>query len=201
MNTDYNEALPSCAANYVPLSPLSFLRRAGKVFAHRTSLIQDDTRYTWAETHERCRRLAAALAGLGIGKGDTVAALLPNITAMYEAHFAVPMLGAVLNGVNIRLDAAAIAFILDHSDSRVLLLDPEFAAVAKEAIAQMKNPAPLVITVTDPAHGFSELFAELEYESFLAAAEPLDDIALPDDEWNAIALGYTSGTTGNPKGV
>ncbi|MDO6459376.1 acyl-CoA synthetase [Granulosicoccaceae sp. 1_MG-2023] len=201
MHVDYNEALAACEANYVPLSPLSFLRRTGKVFGHRTSLIQDDRRYTWAETHERCRRFAAALQGLGIGKGDTVAALLPNIIAMYEAHFAVPMLGAVLNGINIRLDAAAIAFILDHSESRVLLVDPEFAAVAKEAVSLMKGDAPTLITVVDEAAGFTERLGELEYEAFIAAAEPLSDIPLPDNEWDAIALGYTSGTTGNPKGV
>ena len=201
MHVDYNEALPTTKANYVPLSPLSFLRRSGQVFGHRTSLIQDDRRYTWAETHERCRKLAAALKGLGIGKGDTVAVLLPNIIAMYEAHFAIPMLGAVINGINIRLDAAAIAFILDHSESRVLLVDPEFGAVAKEAIGLMQGEAPTVITVVDEAHGYTEMQGELEYEAFLNSAEPLASIDLPDDEWNAIALGYTSGTTGNPKGV
>ncbi|TFH86890.1 acyl-CoA synthetase [Billgrantia azerbaijanica] len=197
----FNEALEKTAANHVPLSPLSFIKRAAAVYPDRTALIYNETRYRWRQTYGRCRRLASLLKHFGITRGDTVAVMLPNVPAMYEAHFGVPMVGAVLNAINVRLDAEAVAFILDHSRSRLLLVDPEYADVVDKALARLDGPAPRVINVSDPSQGPERFLGDLEYEALLAEQPELDDWQLPVDEWDAIALGYTSGTTGNPKGV
>ncbi|MCH8550853.1 MAG: acyl-CoA synthetase [Natronospirillum sp.] len=197
----FNEALPKTAANHVALSPLSFLKRAAAVWPDSPSVIYGATTYTWQQTWQRCRQLASVLAGFGIGRGDTVSVMLPNVPAMYEAHFGIPMTGAVLNAINIRLDAATVAFILDHSDTKLLLVDPEYIDVVNQALTQLQGPAPLVITVADPEFDQSASLGDLEYESLLAGRTELTDCSAPIDEWDAITLGYTSGTTGNPKGV
>ncbi|MCE2681123.1 MAG: acyl-CoA synthetase [Burkholderiales bacterium] len=189
------------SANYVELSPLSFLSRTAYVYPQRISIIDGETRYTWLQTYERCRRLASALAGLGIKKGDTVAAILPNVPAMYEAHFGVPMLGAVLNTINTRLDAQSVAFILQHGEAKVLLTDPEFSEVVTQALALVDGPKPLVIDVVDATFPSGRLLGDTEYEAFIAKGNPAFEWHLPASEWDAIALNYTSGTTGNPKGV
>jgi fatty-acyl-CoA synthase len=203
--TDRNENpyeidLDRNVANHVPLSPLSFIRRTAAVYPHRTAVIHGSVRRTWSETYERCVRLASALAARGIGLGDTVAVMAPNVPELFEAHFGVPMVGAVLNALNVRLDSEAIAFILGHSDTKVLITDREFAGVIKPALARLGRPI-LVIDIDDPAARGGERLGELTYEQFLATGNPGFAWTLPDDEWRAIALNYTSGTTGNPKGV
>ncbi|SEI02645.1 acyl-CoA synthetase [Tardiphaga sp. OK245] len=197
----YSVGLDQTPANFVPLSPLSFLKRSAAVYPDLTSTVYEGRRFTWAQTYERCRRFASFLTGRGIGRGDTVAAMLPNLPAMNEAHFAVPMTGAVLNALNIRLDAAAIAFQLDHGGARLLLVDPEFSGVITEALRLMTGPNPTVIDVDDASFAGGQRIGELEYEAALAEGSPDFTSAFPLDEWDAIALGYTSGTTGNPKGV
>jgi fatty-acyl-CoA synthase len=197
----YSVGLDQTPANFVPLSPLSFLKRSAAVYPDLTSTVYEGRRFTWAQTYERCRRFASFLTGRGIGRGDTVAAMLPNLPAMNEAHFAVPMAGAVLNALNIRLDAAAIAFQLDHGGARLLLVDPEFSGVITEALGLMTGPKPTVIDVDDASFAGGQRIGELEYEAALAEGSPDFTSAFPLDEWDAIALGYTSGTTGNPKGV
>ncbi|MGM4918190.1 acyl-CoA synthetase [Tardiphaga sp. 813_E8_N1_3] len=197
----YSVGLDQTPANFVPLSPLSFLKRSAAVYPNLTSTVYEDRRFTWAQTYKRCRRFASFLTGRGIGRGDTVAAMLPNLPAMNEAHFAVPMAGAVLNALNIRLDAAAIAFQLDHGGARLLLADPEFSGVITEALGLMTGPRPTVIDVDDTSFAGGQRIGELEYEAALAEGSPDFTSAFPLDEWDAIALGYTSGTTGNPKGV
>ncbi len=200
-NNPYEVGLAKNPANYVPLSPLSFLERSAFVYPDRISVIQGGRRFTWQETYSRCRQLASALVARGIGRGDTVACMLPNVAAMYEAHFGVPMTGAVLNTLNTRLDAEAIAFMLEHGGARVLLTDREFSPVVKAALSMLKGEPPMVIDVDDPDYDGGELLGSVDYEAFLR--EGLADFAwtLPGDEWEAIALNYTSGTTGNPKGV
>ena len=198
---DYNQQLPRNSANHAALSPLSFLARSAQVYPERLSVVHGAARYTWAQTYQRCRQLASALAQRGVGAGDTVAAMLPNTPPMFEAHFGVPMLGAVLNTLNTRLDPAAIAFMLDHGEARVLITDREFSATIRAALALMTGPQPLVVNVDDPLAEGGELIGALEYEAFLAQGDPHFAWALPGDEWDAIALNYTSGTTGNPKGV
>ncbi|MGE3774208.1 MAG: acyl-CoA synthetase, partial [Gammaproteobacteria bacterium] len=185
---------------YVPLSPLSFVERAASVYPHRLAVVHNDRRHTWAETFARCRRLGSALEKRGIGKGDTVAIVATNIPAFYEALFGVPACGAVLNPINIRLDADAIAFILDHGGAKVVLTDTEFAPVMREALAKAQV-RPLVIDIADPAAPCHDRIGALEYEDLLAEGDPAWPWRLPEDEWQAIALCYTSGTTGNPKGV
>lgn len=199
--SQYDLHLGKTPANYVPLSPLSFLARSAHVYPKLTSVIYEDRRFTWAETYGRCRRLASWLARHGVQPNDTVAAMLPNIPAMYEAHFAVPMVGGVLNALNTRLDPASIAFMLEHGAAKIVLVDPEFAAVMGEAVDRMKGPKPLVVDVNDAAFPGGQRIGEVEYEALLASGDPDIEWTLPSDEWNAIALGYTSGTTGNPKGV
>jgi fatty-acyl-CoA synthase len=197
----FDDQLGKNPANFVPLSPVSFLARAAEVYPDKPALIHGALCQTWAQTYARCRRLASALTGSGIGVGDTVAILAPNTPAMYEAHFGVPMSGAVLNAINIRLDAATIGFILNHGEAKVLLVDRELAAVAAEALRRCER-APRVIDIDDPMYeGGGRRFGEQDYEAFLATGDPAHRWALPDDEWQAIALNYTSGTTGNPKGV
>jgi fatty-acyl-CoA synthase len=194
--------LPKTAANHAQLSPLSFLARTAEVYPDRLAVIHGERRYTWSQAAERCRRLASALAGLGIGHGDTVAAMLPNTPEMFECHFGIPMLGAVLNAINIRLDAATIAHILEHGEARVLLTDREFSTTIAAALAMLPEAArPLVIDVDDILAPPGAPLGFTDYESFLAGGDPDFAWSLPPDEWDAIALNYTSGTTGNPKGV
>ncbi|MDD9878699.1 MAG: acyl-CoA synthetase [Magnetovibrio sp.] len=196
----YERDLGRNAANHVALTPLSFLAWAEQVYAERTAVIHGEQRYTWAEFGRRCRRLASALKGRGIGPGDTVSVMSPNAPPMLEAHYGVPMAGAVLNALNFRLDAATIAFILEHGEAKVLLTDREFSAVIKEALATLGREI-TVIDIDDPLADGGELLGETDYEAFLEEGDPEFPITPPDDEWQAICLNYTSGTTGNPKGV
>ena len=197
----FSTGLDRNPANHVPLSPLSFLARTAHVHPHLPSVVHEERRFTWGETYARIRRFASALRQKGIGKGDTVAVILPNIPAMVEAHFAVPMIGAVLNSLNTRLDAEAIAFMLDHGEAKILLVDPEFTKVITEALTLMKGPRPLLIDVDDAAYPGGTRIGSIEYEDFIASGDPDFVWSLPDDEWDSMALNYTSGTTGNPKGV
>ncbi len=196
----YSKNLDKNAANYSALSPLTFIERAASVYPDRCALIYNDTRRSWSETYARCRQFADALKQHGVEADDTVALMLPNVPAMYEAHFAIPMAGAVINGLNIRLDANAIAFQLKHSGAKVLLTDPEFAATVTAAL-DMLDEKPIVIDVADPAFEGGESIGVIEYEDFIASGDANFAWKLPQDEWQAIALGYTSGTTGDPKGV
>jgi len=197
----YDVGLDKNKANYVTLSPLSFLERSAQVHPKLPSVVYEDRSLTWAETYARSRRFASMLAKRGIGRGDTVAVMLPNVPAMYEAHFAIPMVGAVINALNTRLDAPALAFMLDHGEAKVLLVDPEHAEVMEDAMKQMKGPKPFVIDVDDKAFSGGKRIGEIEYESWIAQGDPTFAWSVPGDEWDAIALSYTSGTTGNPKGV
>ena len=199
--TAYDTGLDKNKANYVSLSPLSFLERSAQVHPKLTSVVYEDRSFTWAETYARARRFASMLARRGIGRGDTVAVMLPNVPALYEAHFAIPMVGAVINALNTRLDASALAFMLDHGEARVLLVDPELAGVMEDALKQMKGPKPFVIDVDDKTFSGGKRIGEIEYESWIAQGDPKFAWSVPEDEWDAIALSYTSGTTGNPKGV
>ena len=196
----YHSGLDKTAANYTPLSPLSLFARTAQVYPRRTAVIHGAITYTWAEVCARSRRLASALQQRGIGEGDTVATMLPNVPAMNEAHFGVPMCGAVLNTLNTRLDAEAIAFMLDHGEAKVLLTDREFSPTVEKALALVKSK-PLVIDVDDPAFAGGKRLGDTDYETFIAGGDANFDWQLPADEWNAISLNYTSGTTGNPKGV
>jgi fatty-acyl-CoA synthase len=196
----YERQLEKTAANYAPLTPLSFLERAAYVYPNQKSVIHGAQVHTWKETYARCRRLAAALSKRGIGVGDTVAAMLPNIPAMYEAHFGVPMCGAVLNTLNTRLDAEAIAFMLEHGEAKLLLTDREFSATIEAALKRLKRK-PAVIDVEDPEYSGGKRLGEMTYEELLKDGDPEFAWRWPEDEWEAISLNYTSGTTGNPKGV
>ncbi len=196
----YETDLDKAPANYVPLSPLSFIRRAAAVYPNHPALVYSGATYSWSETYTRCRRLASALAARGVRRGETVAVMAPNIPAIYEASFGVPMLGAVLNTLNVRLDAATIAYSLEHGEAKVLITDTEFAPVIAEAVAGLERP-PIIIDVNDPAGPGSDRLGELEYEDFLLQGDPDFEWRLPDDEWQSISLNYTSGTTGRPKGV
>jgi fatty-acyl-CoA synthase len=199
-NAQYSTDLDKNAANYSSLSPITFIERAASVYPQRTALIYNATRRSWSETYRRCRQFAAALRERGITAEDTVALMLPNVPAMVEAHFAVPMAGAVIHCLNIRLDAEAIAFQLRHGGAKVLFTDREYSTTINAALA-MLDDRPIVIDVDDPAFSGGEFVGELEYEEFLETGDPEFAWALPNDEWQAIALGYTSGTTGDPKGV
>jgi fatty-acyl-CoA synthase len=196
----YEVGLDKNAANYVPLTPIGFLLRTGSVYPDRLAVVYGERRYSWREALERCRRLAGALAARRVGRGDTVALMAPNIPEAFEAHFGVPMAGAVLNALNIRLDPETIAFILRHGEAKVLITDTEFAPVIGQALAQLKHK-PIVIDIADPAGPGGDRLGEMDYEAFLAAGDPAFQEVTPTDEWDAIALNYTSGTTGNPKGV
>ncbi len=197
----YEQGLNKNAANFVPLSPLSFIERSACVYPDRVSVIHGARQFTWKQTYERCRRLASALTQHGIGKGDTVAVMLPNVPAMVEVHFGVPMTGAVLNTLNTRLDPEAIAFMLSHGEAKVLITDPEFAAIVRPALDRLEGEKPLIIDALDPEYPSTECLGSIEYEAFLETGKPDFEWSLPADEWDAIALNYTSGTTGNPKGV
>ena len=196
----YERDLGKSPANFVPLSPLTFLERTASVYPDYPSVVHGETRFTWAETYARCRRLASALAKWGVGKGDTVAVFAPNIPAMYEATFGVGMAGAVVNTINIRLDAATVAFILEHGEAKVLLADKEFSPVVAQALRQCDRDL-LVVDIDDPLAPPGELIGQCTYEQLLEAGDEHFEWALPEDEWEAISLNYTSGTTGNPKGV
>jgi fatty-acyl-CoA synthase len=197
----YQQGLDKNAANFVALSPISFIQRTARVYPERTAIIYGDARQTWSQTYDRCKRLASALVQRGVVAGDTVAVMLPNVPAMLEAHFGVPMAGAVLNTLNTRLDAEAIAFMLQHGEAKVLLTDREFSTVVGQALALMGEHRPLVIEVEDEHAPAGEVRGEITYEAFLAQGDVNHVWSLPADEWDAVALNYTSGTTGNPKGV
>jgi len=200
-NKPFEEGLERTAANHQPLTPLSFLERAGSVFPQRTAIIHGRQRFDYATFYARARRLASALAKLGIHKGDTVAVMLANTPPMLEAHYGVPMLGAVLNALNTRLDAKSIAFMLEHGGAKVLITDREFSATIAEALTLLKKK-PRVIDYDDPEFPQDgKRLGEIDYEKFLKGGDPNFAWKMPDDEWDAIALNYTSGTTGNPKGV
>ena len=196
----YEQHLDKNPANYHPLTPISFLERAARVFPDKKAVIHGDMTYTYGELYSRCRRLASALEKRGIGVGDTVAIMSPNTPAMLEAHYGVPMCGAVLNALNYRLDAASVAFVLEHGEAKVLLTDREFSPVIREAL-DIYGASITVIDIDDPYAEGGELLGECDYESFLAAGDPDYQWLVPKDEWQAICLNYTSGTTGNPKGV
>ncbi|MCU4160134.1 acyl-CoA synthetase [Acidiphilium sp. AL] len=204
--TDYRTGLGKTAANYQPLSPLSFLARSAAIWPERTAIVHGARRQNWAETYRRCRALASALVAQGIGANDTVALMAPNIPETVEAHFGVAMAGAVLNALNVRLDAPTIAYVLRHGEAKLLLTDTEFAPVVKAALAELGDAAPIVIDIADPEGphaqgGGGECLGIMDYEALLASGDPAFAWRFPDDEWSAISLNYTSGTTGKPKGV
>ena len=194
--------LPRVAANHAPLSPLSFIKRTADVFPDRLAIVHGPHCATWAETYARCRRMASALAARGVGRGDTVAVMAPNTPAMVEAHFGIPMAGAALCPINVRLDAETVAFILTHGEARAVFIDREFAPVMARALALIPAEArPFVVDVNDALAPPGEPVGDTDYEAFLSGGDPAYHWTQPPDEWDAIALNYTSGTTGNPKGV
>jgi fatty-acyl-CoA synthase len=199
-HTIYDQGLDRCDANFVALSPLSFIERTAAIYPDRPAVVHGAVRRTWAETYDRCRRLAGALAARGIGRGDTVAVIAANIPEMFEAHFGVPMSGAVLNTINTRLDAEAIAFILNHGEAKVVLVDPEFSEVVQRAL-RMAGHDRLVIDIVDDSFDGGIRIGALTYDAFLEECPAGYRWSLPADEWDAISLNYTSGTTGDPKGV
>lgn len=203
MTSIFDQDLPRNDANFAALSPLSFIERAAEVYPDRIAVVHGSLHRSWSETYARCRRLASAIIRAGLGKGDTVAVMLPNTPPMVECHFGIPMAGAVLNTLNTRLDPEAIAFMLDHGEAKAVIVDPEFAPVMEKALGMRKEKRPLlVIDVEDELFtGEARRIGSATYEAFLAGGDPAFDWQLPADEWDAIALNYTSGTTGNPKGV
>ena len=196
----FDQGLPPNPANHVALTPLVFLERAASLFAHDIAIVQGNLRRTWSETYRRCRQLASALARAGVRPGDTVALMGANTAETFEAHFGVPMAGAVLNAINTRLDAATVACILRHGEAKVVLTDREFSRTMAPALASLE-PRPLVIDIHDPGVDGGELLGSTDYAAFLATGDPDFVWHRPADEWQAIALNYTSGTTDNPKGV
>ena len=196
----YETDLDRNPANFVALTPLSFIERTAAVYPDRVAIIHGSFRQTWRQTYERCRRLASALAGMGLGPGDTVSVMLPNIPAMCEVHFGVPMCGAVLNTLNTRLDAESIAFMLKHSGAKVLITDREYSQTMTQALDMLEHK-PLVVDVDDPLFEGGHAIGSLDYEALLARGDPDWAWPWPADEWQAISLNYTSGTTGDPKGV
>ena len=201
MVSPYDE-LPRTPANFVALSPLRYLERAAYIYPNQDAIIHGHRHITWQETYQRCRQFASQLQKMGIGKNDTVSVLLPNVPAMIEAHFAIPMAGAVLNTLNTRLDAKTLAFMLNHAESKVLLVDPEFYELAQEALSMVEQDI-FIIDVEDDQYEqcFKTAIGQIEYEDWLANGDNEFEWHLPQDEWDAISLSYTSGTTGNPKGV
>src|SRR3989442_11343781 len=188
-------------ANFPPLTPIAFLPRSAAIHPDRTAIIHGQRRISYREFYARTRRLASALAARGVGEGDTVSVVLPNVPAMLDVHHAVPMLGAVLNSINTRLDARTIAYILTHGEAKVLITDREFSATVGAALAQLEE-TPLVIDLDDPLYeGPGERLGEIEYEDLVVQGSPEFIPAPSRDDWQAMALSYTSGTTGNPKGV
>jgi fatty-acyl-CoA synthase len=203
MTSIFDQDLPQTPANHAPISPLSFIERTAEVYPRRLAIVHGDLRQDWATTYRRCRQLASALTLAGIGKNDTVAVMLPNTPPMVEAHFGIPMAGAVLNALNTRLDPETVAFMLDHGEAKAVIVDPEFAGVMKKALALRQSTRPvLVIDVEDALYtGPTEKLGSVTYEAFVARGDADFAWSLPANEWDAIALNYTSGTTGNPKGV
>jgi len=201
-SSPYEIGLEKNAANYVPLTPLTFIERSAYVYPDRIAVIHGTRRYTWLESYTRSRRLASALKQLGVGKNDTVAVVLNNTPEMFECHFGVPATGAVLNTINTRLEPETVAFMLDHAEAKVLITDREFARVVAKAIELANRPDLIVIDVDDPEYsGPGDRVGTLEYEALLETGSPDFAFEQPADEWDAISLNYTSGTTGNPKGV
>jgi fatty-acyl-CoA synthase len=201
MGSPYDTDLDRNPANHQPLTPLTYLSRSALIFPDHIAIVHGDLRRTYRDFYSRSRQLASALAKRGIGRGDTVSVMLANTPAMLECHYGVPMCKAVLNTLNTRLDAATLAFTLDHADTKVLIVDREFSALITGAIAQAKVK-PLIIDYDDPVYdGPGERVGEIEYEAFIVEGDASFDWPMPDDEWDAIALNYTSGTTGDPKGV
>jgi len=196
----FEQDLGKNPANYAPLTPLQFLERAAYVYPSRVAVIHGARRFTWKETYARCRRLASALTKRGIGQGDTVAAMLANTPEMYECHFGVPMTGGVLNPLNTRLDADAIAFMLNHGEAKLLITDKEFSPTIDEALKKLGRTL-TVIDVEDPEFQGGKRLGEKTYEELLQEGDPEFAWQWPEDEWQAISLSYTSGTTGDPKGV
>src|SRR2546430_4217275 len=197
----YDIDLDRNPANFQPLTPLTFLERAAAAFPARTAIIHGRRTWSYAAFYARARQLASALVAHGIGRGDTVSVMLANTPAMLEAHYGVPMTGAVLNTLNTRLDAAIIAFMLDHAETKLLITDREFFKTIKEALALAKKK-PIVIDYDDPEYaGAGERLGSLDYEALMAQGDPGFAWRMPADEWDAISLNYTSGTTGDPKGV
>lgn len=196
----YAFGLDKNPANYVPLSPLTFIERAAYVYPNHLSVIHGELRYTWAESYARSRRLASALQARGVGEGDTVSVMSFNTPPMFEVHFGVPMTGAVLHTINTRLDGATIAFILQHAESKVLITERELSPEIGKALEQLGREI-VVIDIDDPLAEGGELLGEKDYEAFLEEGDPEFSWRLPQDEWQPISLNYTSGTTGNPKGV
>ena len=202
MASIYDTDLPRTEANFAPFTPLAFIQRTAEVYPDKLAIVHGELRQNWAQTYDRCRQLASALQKHGIGKKDTVAAMLPNTPPMVEAHFGVPMAGAVLNTLNTRLDPEAVAFMLDHGEAKAIIVDPEFAGIVKKALALRTSTAPLlVIDVEDALYGEGTKIGSVTYEAFVAQGDAKFAWKYPADEWDAIALNYTSGTTGNPKGV
>ena len=198
----FDTDLPRTEANFAPFTPLAFIQRTAEVYPDELAIVHGDLRQSWGQTYARCRQLASALQQAGIGKNDTVAVMLPNTPPMVEAHFGVPMAGAVLNTLNTRLDPEAVAFMLDHGEAKALIVDPEFASIVKKALALRESKAPLlVIDVEDALYGEGQKIGSITYDPFVAQGDPKFEWKYPADEWDAIALNYTSGTTGNPKGV
>ncbi|MGB8868178.1 MAG: acyl-CoA synthetase [Rhodomicrobium sp.] len=201
MTDAYTQNLDKNAANYQPLTPLSFLARAAQIFPDFPAVVHGSQTFSYAEFYARARRLGSALVKLGIGKNDTVSAMLPNVPPMLDAKFGVPMTGAVLHSMNTRLDAANIAFMIDHAETKVLITDTEFSSLIGEAL-KLTSRRPVIIDYADPVFpGLGSRLSDTEYEDFLQTGDPEFAWKMPDDEWDAITLNYTSGTTGNPKGV
>ena len=200
--TSFDKNLDKNNANFVPLTPLTFLERAKDIYPNYEALVYEDRKFTWLEIYKRCSQFASALEKIGIGKGDTVSVMACNTPEIFEAHYAIPMTGAVLNTINIRLDAKTVSYILDHSDAKVLIVDRQFHEVVKKSLLNIKNKIK-IIDIHDKHADQSKLskIGELEYEEFLKTGETNYVWKKPEDEWQAISLSYTSGTTGNPKGV